>query len=52
MTTRIWGCPTRYVLRVEPIEPAAWARIVLVATAVLVVVEADKAIRRRRPRAS
>ncbi len=40
--------PTQYVLRVEPIEWAAWARIVVASTAVLVVVEVDKALRRAR----
>lgn len=36
---------TQFVLRVEPIELAAWARIVLVALSVVVVVEAHKFIR-------
>jgi calcium-translocating P-type ATPase len=39
--------PTQYVLRVEPIEPAAWLRIVAVASLSLVAAELDKAIRRR-----
>jgi calcium-translocating P-type ATPase len=38
---------TQHVLRVEPIELAAWGRIILVASTVLLVVEVDKAIRRR-----
>ncbi|MCZ7527232.1 MAG: HAD-IC family P-type ATPase [Acidimicrobiia bacterium] len=39
--------PTQYVLRVEPIGLAAWARIVLVASSVLVVVELHKLLRGR-----
>lgn len=42
--------PTQYVLRVEPIDLAAWARLVPVAASILVVVELDKAVRRRRAR--
>ncbi|HEX6422273.1 MAG TPA: HAD-IC family P-type ATPase [Acidimicrobiales bacterium] len=41
--------PTQYVLRVEPIELAAWVRIVAVATTILVAVEIHKLVRRRRP---
>ena len=41
--------PTQYVLRVEPIEAAAWARIVAVASSILVAMELHKAIRRRFP---
>jgi Ca2+-transporting ATPase len=37
---------TQYVLRVEPLSPEAWLRIVVVASAVLVVSETDKAARR------
>lgn len=37
---------TQYVLRVEPLSPQAWLRIVVVASMVLVVSEADKALRR------
>ncbi|MBI3948231.1 MAG: HAD-IC family P-type ATPase [Armatimonadetes bacterium] len=40
----------QFVLRVEPIEPSAWVRIVLVAVSVLVVVELHKAFRRAVPR--
>ncbi|MEX2627900.1 MAG: HAD-IC family P-type ATPase [Ilumatobacteraceae bacterium] len=39
--------PTQYVLRVEPLDGAAWVRIVPVALAVVVAMEIDKAIRRR-----
>lgn len=39
---------TQYVLRVEPIDLAAWVRIVAVATSVLIVSEAHKWLRRRR----
>jgi calcium-translocating P-type ATPase len=38
---------TQIVLRVEPIELAAWVRIVAVSATVLVAVEIDKALRRR-----
>ncbi len=37
---------TQYVLRVEPLSPQAWLRIVAVASSVLVVSEIDKAVRR------
>jgi Ca2+-transporting ATPase len=40
--------PTQYVLRVEPIDAAAWIRIVGMASLVLVAVEVDKLVRRRR----
>ncbi|MFP4555207.1 MAG: cation-translocating P-type ATPase, partial [Actinomycetota bacterium] len=39
--------PTQLLLRVEPIEPAAWLRIVVVATSILVAMEVHKYIRRR-----
>jgi magnesium-transporting ATPase (P-type) len=38
--------PTQYILRVEPIELAAWARIVAVATTILAAMEAHKWLRR------
>jgi magnesium-transporting ATPase (P-type) len=38
---------TQWVLRVEPIDAAAWLRIVVVSASILVAVEADKWIRRR-----
>jgi magnesium-transporting ATPase (P-type) len=41
--------PTQFILRVEPIELATWARIVVVAASILVVIEAHKAVRRRFP---
>ena len=41
--------PTQYVLRVEPIELAAWGRIVAVATSILVAIEIHKLVRRRLP---
>jgi len=40
--------PTQFILRVEPIDPAAWVRLVAVATTILFAVEADKLVRRRR----
>jgi P-type Ca2+ transporter type 2C len=43
---------TQYILRVEPIEPAAWVRIVVVASTILVAMEAHKAVARRRQRTS
>jgi calcium-translocating P-type ATPase len=39
--------PTQLLLRVEPIDPAAWLRIVVVATSILVAMEVHKFIRRR-----
>jgi magnesium-transporting ATPase (P-type) len=42
--------PTQFVLRVEPIDLAAWVRIVPVAASIVVVVEIDKALRRRLAR--
>ena len=42
--------PTQYILRVEPIELAAWARIVAVATTILAAMEAHKWLRRPAPR--
>jgi calcium-translocating P-type ATPase len=41
--------PTQFVLRVEPIDGAAWLRIVAVASTILVVVELHKVFRRRFP---
>jgi Ca2+-transporting ATPase len=38
--------PTQYVLRVEPIEAAAWLRMALVAGSIIMVVEAHKLLRR------
>lgn len=38
--------PTQFLLRIEPIEPAAWLRIVLVATSILFAMEAHKYFRR------
>jgi hypothetical protein len=43
--------PTQFVLRVEPISPEAWIRLVLVSLSVLVAVELEKAVRRRVIRA-
>jgi magnesium-transporting ATPase (P-type) len=40
--------PTQYLLRVEPIEPGAWLRIVVIATSILVAMELHKATRHRR----
>jgi magnesium-transporting ATPase (P-type) len=42
----LYAPPTQYVLRVAPIDLAAWWRLVAVATSILVVVEAHKALRR------
>jgi Ca2+-transporting ATPase len=42
--------PTQFVLRVEPIEAAAWWRLILAASLTLVVIEIDKAVRRRLAR--
>jgi magnesium-transporting ATPase (P-type) len=39
---------TQTVLRMEPIDAAAWWRLTLIAASVLVVVELDKLVRRRR----
>lgn len=36
---------TQYVLRVEPIDAAAWVRIGLVATSILIAMEIHKALR-------
>lgn len=44
--------PTQYLLSVEPLDMAAWIRLVPVAALVLVAVECDKALRRRRSRLS
>ncbi|HEX6418105.1 MAG TPA: cation transporting ATPase C-terminal domain-containing protein, partial [Acidimicrobiales bacterium] len=41
--------PTQYVLRVEPIELAAWVRVVAVAASILVVIEVHKLVRGRYP---
>jgi Ca2+-transporting ATPase len=40
--------PTQYVLRVEPIDLAAWTRIIPVAATILIATEAHKLIHRRR----
>lgn len=40
--------PTQYLLRIEPIDPGAWMRIVLVATSILFAMEAHKYVRRKR----
>ncbi|MDZ7676078.1 MAG: HAD-IC family P-type ATPase [Acidimicrobiales bacterium] len=40
--------PTQFVLRVEPIDPADWVRIVVVAASILVAMELHKALRRPR----
>jgi len=44
--------PTQYVLRVAPVDAAAWVRMVVTASSVLVVVEAHKALARRHARRS
>jgi calcium-translocating P-type ATPase len=44
-----WG-PTQFILRVEPVDGAAWLRMAAVATSILLVVEVHKWLRRsRRP---
>ena len=48
--TALYLPPTQYVLRVEPIDLAAWVRGGIVAASILVVVEVHKAVRRRWPR--
>lgn len=40
--------PTQYILRVEPIGIDTWIRIILTASAILIAMEADKLVRRRR----
>jgi magnesium-transporting ATPase (P-type) len=40
---------TQTILRVEPVGPDAWVRMIVVAATLLVAVEIHKAIRRRRP---
>lgn len=42
--------PTQLLLRVQPIEPAAWLRIVVVATSILIAMEIHKYLRRERRR--
>lgn len=41
--------PTQYVLGIQPISVEAWVRALVVASTILVVVEAHKAARRRWP---
>jgi Ca2+-transporting ATPase len=41
--------PTQYVLGVEPVSASAWLLGIAVASTILVVVEAHKAVRRRWP---
>jgi Ca2+-transporting ATPase len=48
----LYAPPTRWLLRVEPIDAAAWLRIVMVAVSVVAVVELDKLIRRWRAEAA
>jgi magnesium-transporting ATPase (P-type) len=42
----LYFAPTQFILRVEPIEFAAWQRIVVVAASILVAVELHKLLRR------
>ncbi|MEX2586731.1 MAG: HAD-IC family P-type ATPase [Actinomycetota bacterium] len=44
----LYLAPTQFVLRVEPIDAAAWIRIVSVATTILVAIELHKFLLRRR----
>jgi calcium-translocating P-type ATPase len=46
-TAALYAPPTQFLLRVEPIDGAAWIRIVAVAVTVVIVVEIDKFVRRR-----
>ncbi|CAN5497840.1 cation-transporting P-type ATPase [soil metagenome] len=39
--------PTQFVLRIEPLDTAAWIRILPIALAIIVAMEIDKAVRRR-----
>ncbi|RDH78125.1 HAD family hydrolase [Mycolicibacterium moriokaense] len=43
--------PFQYILAIEPLSGAAWVRATVVATTILIAVEAHKAVRRRWPRA-
>jgi Ca2+-transporting ATPase len=45
-TAALYLPPTQYVLRVEPIELAAWVRIAAIAASVIAVVELHKLLRR------
>jgi magnesium-transporting ATPase (P-type) len=45
----LYLAPTQYILRVEPIEPAAWVRIVAVAATILLAIEVHKFLRRPPP---
>lgn len=40
--------PTQFVLRVEPLDLATWARILGLSVTILIAMEIDKAVRRRR----
>jgi cation-transporting P-type ATPase F len=39
---------TQFILRVEPIEPGVWFRIILVAASILAAMELHKLLRRRK----
>jgi magnesium-transporting ATPase (P-type) len=39
--------PTQFVLRIEPLDTAAWIRILPISLAIIVAMEIDKAVRRR-----
>jgi Ca2+-transporting ATPase len=42
--------PSQFLLRVEPLDLDTWVRMVVVASAIVVVVEVEKLVRRRVPR--
>jgi Ca2+-transporting ATPase len=44
----LYWAPTQYVLRVAPVDAAAWGRMTLVASTVIVAVELHKLVGRRR----
>jgi cation-transporting ATPase F len=44
----MYFAPTQFLLRVEPLTLLTWGRLTLIALSVIVVVEVDKLVRRRR----
>jgi len=44
----MYFAPTQFLLRVEPLTLLTWGRLALIALSVVVVVEVDKLVRRRR----
>jgi Ca2+-transporting ATPase len=41
--------PTQFLLRVEPLDAGAWIRMALVASTILIAIEAHKLVRRGAP---